>query len=384
MKREVALALVALVLWCAGCNRPAGSPGDRPAARENEKGWISFTPDAPQLRELRIESVTQKEFPVAEVVAPGKLEVNPNRVSRLLLPAPGRVRRVLVGLGDAVREGQPLVVLESREAAELLAAWRQAQAQLRQAQANLAKAEKDLERLRDLYQHRAAALKDVLAAENDLAQARAAVEQAEAAAGEVRHRLDLLGVDPGHPVAEITVRAPISGKVLEIAVAPGEYHTETGTPLMVIADLSTLWATSQVPENQIRLIHIGERVEIELTAFPGEIFQGRVRRIADLVDPQSRTVKVQAEIENPHGRFRPEMFCTIRHTHAWRPLPVVPASAVVRAGEQTWVFAERAPGRFERVLIECGEVRNGMVAVLAGLKPGDRVVGRGAALLAAF
>lgn len=381
MKRRMA---VALALLCAGCSRPGGSPDSRPATGENPMGWVTFAPDSPHLRELRVESVTLKEFPVAEVVAPGKLELNPNRVSRVLLPAPGRVRRVLVGLGDAVREGQPLVVLESREAAEALAAWRQVQAQLRQARASLAKAEKDLERLRDLYHHRAAALKDVLAAENELAQARAAVEQAEASAAEARHRLDLLGVDPDRPVAEIAVRAPISGKVLEVSVAPGEHRTDTASPLMVIADLSTLWATSHVPENQIRLIHLGERVEVELTAFPGEIFQGRVRRIADTVDPQSRTVKVQAELANPHGRLRPEMFCTIRHTHAWRPMPAVPASAIVRAGEQTWVFAERAPGRFERVLVECGEVRDGMVAVLAGLKVGDRVVSRGAALLAAY
>ncbi|MCS7315047.1 MAG: efflux RND transporter periplasmic adaptor subunit [Bryobacterales bacterium] len=381
MKRGLLLGLIAL---CLGCHRPAESPGERFAVEERPKGWISFAPDSPHLRELRIENVSLKKFPVAEVIAPGKLEVNPNRVSRVLLPVPGRVRRVLVALGDAVREGQPLVVLESREAAEALAAWRQAQAQLQQAQANLAKAEKDLERLRDLYQHRAAPLKDVLAAENELAQARAAVEQAEAVRAEVAHRLALLGVDPQHAGAEITVRAPISGKVLEISVAPGEYRTDPAAPLMVIADLGTLWATSHVPENQIRLIHLGEQVEIELIAFPGEVFQGRVQRIADLVDPQSRTVKVQAELANPQGRLRPEMFCTIRHTHEWRAMPVVPATAVVRADEQTWVFAERAPGRFERVPVECGEVRDGMVAILKGLKEGDRVVSRGAALLAVF
>ncbi len=373
-----------LALLCAGCSRPGGTSGNASTRGSDGSGRVTFAPDSPQLRELRIESVKLKEFPVAEVVAPGKLELNPHRISRVLLPASGRVRRVLVGLGDTVIEGQPLVVLESREVAEALAAWRQLQAQLRQASAALWKAEKDLERLRDLYQHRAAALKDVLAAESELANARAALEQAEAGSGEARHRLDLLGVNPEQPAAEITVRAPISGKVLELSVAPGEYRSDTATPVMVIADLSTIWATSQVPEDQIRLIHAGEQVEILVNAYPGEVFQGRVRRIADVVDPQSRTVKVQAEITNPGGRLRPEMFCTIRHTHARRLLPAVPASALVRRGEQTWAFVERGTGRFERVLVECGEARNGMVAILDGLQAGDRVVTRGAALLAAF
>lgn len=381
MKRGVILGLILLY---AGCSRPANSPGGHSVAKKDRKGWIKFTPDSPQLRELQVATVILKEFPVAEVVAPGKLELNPNRVSRVLLPVPGRVRRVLVALGEAVKEGQPLVTLESRETAEALAAWRQAQAQLRQARANLLKAEQDLERLRDLYAHRAAARKDLLAAENELAHARAALEQAEASAAEARHRLDLLGVDAEHAVSEIAVRAPIAGKVLEISVAPGEFRSDTATPLMMIADLSTLWATSQVPENQIRLINLGEQVEIELAAFPGEVFQGRVRHIADVVDSQSRTVKVQAELSNPQGRLRPEMFCTIRHTHGWRALPAAPASAIVRASEETWVFVERAPGYFERVPVECGEARNGMVAILSGLKAGDRVVSRGAALLAAF
>ncbi len=377
-------AMMGAILLCTACQRSGPPPVSNAHAETRTAGMVILPPDSPRLRELGLSTVELRQFPAAEVVAPGKLEVNPHRVSRVLLPASGRVRKVLVGLGDAVVEGQPLLLLESHEAAEALAQWRQAQAQLNQARAALAKAEKDLERARDLYEHRAAPLKDVLAAERDLTEARAAVEQAEAAVAGARHRLDLLGVDPARAQTEIAVRAPISGKVLEVSVAPGEYRSDTGTPVMMIADLSTLWVTSQVPESSIRLIEVGERVEIELTAFPGEIFEGRVRHIADVVDPQSRTVKVQAELDNRRGRLRPEMFGTIRHTHGWRSLPAAPATAIVRAGDQAWAYVERGPGRFERVPVECGETRNGMVAILAGLKAGDRVVSRGAALLSGF
>jgi len=377
-------AVVCLTLLCAACRRSDPPPASDSRAEATATGIVAIAPDSPRLRELGLTTVELKPFPVAEVVAPGKLEVNPNLVSRVLLPVSGRVRKVLVGLGDAVEEGQPLLLLESHEVAEVLAEWRQAQAQLNQARAAVVKAEKDLERARDLYEHRAAPLKDVLAAERELADARAAIEQAEATLAGARHRLDLLGVDPARPQTEIAVRAPISGRVTEISVAPGEFRSDTGTPVMMIADLRTLWVSSQVPESQIRLIEVGERLEIELTAFPGEVFEGRVRRIADMVDPQSRTVKVHAELDNRRGRLRPEMFGTIRHTHGWRSLPAVPATAIIRAGEQTWVYVERGPGRFERLPVELGETRNGMVAVLSGLQAGDRVVSRGAALLSGF
>jgi len=370
----------ALLLLALGCNRTPEAPPEVRTA--TAAGRIILPPDSPKLQQLRVETVTLKEFPVAEVVAPGKVELNPNRISRVLPPLAGRVRQVLVRLGDAVQEGQPLLTLESREVGEALAAYLQAQAQLRQARSALGKAEKDLARLRDLYEHRAAALKEVIAAENELAQAQAALEQAEAGALEARHRLDLLGVDPARHTHEVAVRAPIAGKVLEIAVAPGEYRNDTSAPLMTIADVSTVWVSSQVPENAIRFIEVGEQVEIELAAFPGEVFRGRVRRIADVVDPQTRTVKVQAELENRQGRLRPEMFGSIRHTHGYRLLPAVPSSALVRADSETWVFLERAQGRFERVRVECGDARGDWAPVLAGLKAGDRVVSQGAVLLA--
>jgi cobalt-zinc-cadmium efflux system membrane fusion protein len=78
---------------------------------------------------------------------------------------------------------------------------------------------------------------------------------------------------------------------LEIAVAPGEYRNDTNASLMTIADLKTVWITSNVPESRIRLIQVGERVDIELAAYPGEVFRGQVKRIADTVDPETRTIK---------------------------------------------------------------------------------------------
>src|SRR4029077_20675071 len=99
--------------------------------------------------------------------------------------------------------------------------------------------------------------------------------------------------------------------------------------VMTIADLSTVWVSSQVPETYIRFIQPKERVEVSLIAYPGEVFEGRVARIADTVDPQTRTVNVQAVIDNREGRFRPEMFGSIHHIESTEPSAVVPPEAVI-------------------------------------------------------
>ena len=87
--------------------------------------------------------------------------------------------------------------------------------------------------------------------------------------------------------------------MLDLSVVPGEFRNDTNAPLMTIADLSTVWVTSQVPESYIRFVQVGERVEVSLVAYPGEVFDGRVARVADVVDPQTRTIKVHAELAEP-------------------------------------------------------------------------------------
>jgi cobalt-zinc-cadmium efflux system membrane fusion protein len=377
------LAGSALAVLSCGCGqKPGRSAAATPPPSEARAGdLVSLPPGSPALQQIRAAVVERREIPSAELIAPGTVEVNPNRVSRVVMPVPGRVRAVLVKLGDAVSEGQRLLTLESPEADSARSAFTQADAKLRQALSTQAKAEKDLARIKDLYEHRAAALKDVASAENDVVQAEAAVEQNRAELEEARERLEVLGLKPGEQTREVTVRAPIAGKVLEIAVTPGEYRNDTAASLMTIADLSTVWITSNVPESSIRLIQVGEPVVISLAAFPNESFRGRVIRIADTVDPDTRTVKVQAELANPDGRFRPQMFGRIIHSHGSRVLPVVPAGAVVQGAEGPIVYQEKGQGVFEKTKVVVEDARDGLVPVLSGLQGGERVVVDGAVLL---
>jgi cobalt-zinc-cadmium efflux system membrane fusion protein len=369
------------LLATGACSGHAASemPADAaPAATSHE---IVLPADSPMLNQIRRQRVTLRDLPTDEVVAPGKIETNPNRVSKVVLPLAGRVTAVLVKTGDAVAKDQPLLRLQSPDADAAMSAYLSAAAAERQAEVALTKAQADFDRASDLFEHDAVAKKDVQSAESALAQAKASLEQARAAREQSRRRLMVLGLSENGFEQQVVVRAPLAGKVLDLSVVPGEFRNDTTAPLMTIADLGSVWVTSQVPESYIRFVEVGERVEISLVAYPGEVFEGHVSRVADTVDPQTRTVKVQAELDNRKGRLRPEMFGSIHHIDAIAKTPVIPAAAVVRAGSETTVFVETAPGRFESRRVTLGSPAGDVVRVVSGVSTGESVVVDGAMLL---
>jgi cobalt-zinc-cadmium efflux system membrane fusion protein len=381
MTRALLFATLAGLVTMA-CGGRAAAPADTRADATSEPNTVVIPADSPTLAQIGRERVRLVELPTDEIVAPGKIEANPNRVSKVLLPVSGRIASVLVKTGDGVRQQQPLLTLDSPDADGAMSADLSAAAAVTQAQAALVKAQADFDRASDLFEHNAVAKKDVLNAESVLAQARAALDQARASREQALRRLGVLGLKPGGFGQQVIVRSPLAGKVLELSVVPGEYRNDTSASVMTIADLATVWVTSQVPESYIRFVQVGERVEIRLVAYPDEVFEGRVSRIADTVDAQTRTVKVQAQMDNRAGRFRPEMYGSIHHIESVMTTPVVPVGAVVETSDsRTIVFVETAPGRFEQREIAIGKRSGGIVRVVSGLEAGDVVVVDGVMLL---
>ena len=380
----VVLGLCCSALAVTGCERTeehAAAHAQTPGAAPQNAAFVVIPPDSPQVQQLRVQLVDMVHVPTDEVTAPAKVVLNPNRIARVALPVPGRVTRLLVTLGDAVTQGQPLLIIDSPDAHGAIAATLQAESTERQAKASLAKAKRDLDRILELFEAKAVAKKEVEAAHNDHTQAQEALAQAQAAREQARRKLTLLGLQPSDFGQQIAVRAPFAGKVIEIGVGPGDYRSDTSAPLLTIADLSKVWVSADVPEPSLRLIGLGEPVDIEFVAYPGETFHGRVARVADTLDPQARTLKVQVELPNPNGRLRPEMFGRLRHPGPLHTLPGLPLAAVVQAYGRSLVFVEQAPGRFERREVVLGARQDDMVPVLSGLSAGERVVVEGAMLL---
>jgi len=378
--------LAGLMALCA-CSAPkepavdAKEAAPAEAAAPKEPGVVVLGPDAPELKEMKIEAVRVAPMPADEVVAPAKIEANPNRVGHAVVPATGRIVRVMAKLGDAVVQGQPLVTMESEIVTEAETAYVQSQTAIRQAQIELSKSQADLARVTDLYEHQAVAQKEVLSAQTTESLTQTAVEQARTSQEQARRKLELLGLKPGEFQQQLVVKAPLSGKVMEVNVVEGEYRNEINTPLMTISDLSRVWATSEVPESLIRYCKVGGSAALELIAFPKEVFRARVTRIADTVDSATRTIRVSAELENPGGRLRPEMFGQLRYETGTIALPWIPESALVRVNGKDFVFVEMETGKFRATPVELGSSHEGGFPVTSGLKGGDRIVTQGAVYL---
>lgn len=171
----------------------------------------------------------------------------------------------------------------------------------------------------------------------------------------------------------LTLFAPVSGVVVEKNVLTGQ-AVQAGQPLYTIADLSEVWVEAELREAEAGLVQEGAPATVELAAFPGRALAGRVEYVYPILQQQARTLKARVAIPNPDGRLKPGMFATVRLGTPSRTALTVPAEAVISTGERQIAFVDMGGGALMPHEVETGRVGGGMVEILAGLEPGQRVV----------
>jgi len=364
-----ALIIAALAVWLGG--RVFG-PQEAPAAGAASPPG-TFRASAQQLKTLTVEAVQTHGF-VSEELTEGKIAVNGDHTTPVFSPYSGRVTRVIAGLGDIVKAGAPLATLEASE-------FVQAQNDL-----STAAAQVKIARINETRKH---ALLDAKGGSlQDWQQAQADLTTAETALSSVRNRLSILGLSAAdiaalasartmNPVATLT--APIAGVVVDRQVGPGQVlQAGSGTPVFTIADPSTVWLLANVREADAGLVKLGQSVEVHVLAYPKRAFKARVSYVAALVDSVTHRLPVRAEIDNRDGALKPEMFANFRIiTGDESESPAVPAAAVVYEGDAAHVWVVAGDGLLELRAIHTGRSNDGLVEVLDGLKPGERVVTKG-------
>jgi cobalt-zinc-cadmium efflux system membrane fusion protein len=316
----------------------------------------------------RLKIATVAVTPVRhELNVPATAEGDPAKMARISPPLAGRIVKLHVRLGEAVAQGAPLLALDS---ADLVAA----QSDYLKARSAESQAQRSQLRQRDLRDHGIGAQKELEQAQTDLELARSEL-------GRATTRLRLLGMSPGDVGKPLVVRAPVPGRVIELATAPGQYQNDPNAVLMTIADLSSVWVTASVPEKDIRRVSVGEEAHIDFSAYPGERFAGTVQFIGDVLAPETRTVKVRIHLDNPQRRLKPGMFARVTLRDRAAPEIVVPATAVLVRGDRSHVFVERAPWTFERREVEVGDPAEGGVCITRGLRAGERIATAGTVVL---
>jgi membrane fusion protein, heavy metal efflux system len=368
----IAAALViitVLVVWLGG---RASGPHEAPAAATpSPPGTFRASPQ--QLKTLTVDAVQTHGF-VSEELTEGKIAVNANRATPVFSPYSGRVTRVIAGLGDTVRSGAPLATLEASE-------YVQAQSDLKSTAAAAKLARVNEARKHALYDAKGGSLQDWQSAQADLT-------NAESAHNAVRNRLRILGKSDAEIVqlerAEVidpvaTLTAPIAGVVVDRQVGPGQYlQAGSGTPVFTIADPSSVWLLANVRETDAGLVKLGQAVEVRVLAYPKRTFKARVTYVAALVDSVTHRLPVRAEIENRDGALKPEMFANFRILTAdVSESAAVPQAAVVYEGSAAHIWVVAGDDLLSLRTIRTGRSNDGLIEVLDGLKPGERVVTKG-------
>ncbi|MDP2269138.1 MAG: efflux RND transporter periplasmic adaptor subunit [Archangium sp.] len=356
--------LLLLCLSFVACT-PSPTPERAPAISADARG-VTLSPDAPQWKYVEL-SVAAASPALAPLPVPGHVELDPQRTAAVGVPLPGRVESVLVRLGARVKQGDRLFSVRSGAFAEL---DRETEA----ARAQVAVRQRLLDRAKDLFELKAAAQKDVYAAEAELKEVQLTLKAAES------KQRSLAVAGDGDNL--FWVRAARSGTVVELALSPGqEVAPDREKPLLRVSDLDEVLVIADVPEGDVRDVSRGELVTIRPQT-GSEERQGVVDFISEVVEPRRRTVEVWVRAKNTDRLLRPNGFVeVVIQPDAAAPKVRVPDAAVVTQGTRSVIFVSLHPGRLEPRAVQLGRRRDGETEIRAGLEVGTRFVSRGALLL---
>jgi cobalt-zinc-cadmium efflux system membrane fusion protein len=303
------------------------------------------------------------------ITAPGIVESDPVRTVSGLPPGGGRVRDVKVGLGDRVQRGQLLVRIDSPDLAQTYADNDKAASASRLAATNLQRAEE---------QFKIGAI-----AQRDLDQARNDNQQAAAEYTRSREHLRVIGAaeNARGDARLLALRAPVTGSITALSVAPGATINDVTQPVMTIADLSVVWVTALVAEKDLPAVARNQDAAVMLDAYPDKPMHGKVLFVPDVIDAETRRNKTRIAFDNPDYLLKPNMFTTVTLRGPPVQRVVVPSSALLMNNDRTTVFVATAPWTFERRTVQPLLEDSSQVALLSGVQPGEQVVVRGGILL---
>lgn len=372
-KSHVWIAVIAIVVvggayYRYNAHSVAAKPLPKTAVKSDPE-VLRYTAGAPQLSAIHSEVVQRVPVPLADPLN-GKITYNENVTAKISAPISGRVLSIKAELGDNVRAGQTLLVMDAPDLGNAIADTEKADADVRLKQLAL-------NRARTLYQGEALARKDLEAAESD--QIAASAEAHRAAA-----RLKNLAPNGMHNTNEgYALRSPIAGIVAQRQVNPGEeIRPDLPDPLFTITNPAQVWVSIDLPEKLLGKARLGRPVSIAVDAYPNQRFNGRIEKIAPALDPVTRRIAVRCSVDNIDNLLKPEMYAKVtliadESKTAFR----IPNTALVSDGLYSYVFVELGPGVLRKRRVQLVAQDREYSYTEDSLQPGERLVTAGALLL---
>jgi len=372
-----ALAAVcgALLAGCSSEQRERASDMTSYSSKEAKSDRAAlFT--IPQEQMSHVQVVTVEPVKLTRTLRlTGAVAFNAFSTTPVITQVGGPVSRVLVVPGERVKKGQPLLEVSSPDYSVLLASYLKAKDTYRVADRNY-------DRAKDLLEHHAISDRELLQAESDRNQSQAelfASEQGLKVLG-ITNPDSLLSKMPSG--AEVPVRAPISGEVVERLVAPGQVLTAGTTQTFTISDMSTVWVLANVYQGDLAFVKNGDDVSVQTDAFP-DTFHGKISFVSPALDPTTRTLQARIVVQNPGEKLKKDMYVTVTVTAGSVANAIaVPDAAVLRDDEnQPFVYVASGSNQFGRRQVDIGNSQAGQTQIVKGLSPGERIVGNGGLFL---
>jgi cobalt-zinc-cadmium efflux system membrane fusion protein len=353
----------------------------------------TFRPTKAQWESFKLMTVQSMTFQT-ELVTDGVIANNDDTTTPVFSPYSGRISKLIAKLGDVVKKGAPLMMVETSDFIQARNNLIAAVAAFDAARGQLEVAQTAEQHQHDLYLENSAVLKGWQQSQSSLAVAQNTFDTDQSVLSAARDQVRLLGNseveidaiehDPNRQKVNLGayVLAPISGTVIQRQVGLGQYITSasagTSTPAYTISNLSTVWLIANVRESDAPKMRLGQPVEVAVTAYPGKLFKARVTWVASSVDPNTHRLPVRAEVENPGHALKPMMFASFKISVGKDAAALgIPQSAVVYEGSEAHVWIARDDGTIVSRQVRIGRTNNGMVEISSGLREGEKVITSG-------
>ena len=360
------IALLTSLLLISGCKKSQTSGASQSTLDPN----IVMANES-LLTQIKISEVSQGDVSDILRVA-GQIDFDEQALTRIGASVTGRVTQINAQLGNEVKKGDTLALINSSELSNSQLAYLKA------------RSEKEFHR-RTVQRAKTLFEADVISAA-ELQRRESEYEVASAQTRAAQDQLRVLGVNlkameelatTGAIDSVASVMATIKGVVVERKVTTGQV-VQPADVLFTVADLSRVWAVAQVPEQQVAQVKVGQSVRIEVPALENEKLIGKLIYVGQTVNPESRTVLVRTELDNTSGRLKPSMLASMLIESTPTKRVVVPITAIVREQDADYVFIEEKPGSFRLKPVRLSSEHNGQRVVLDGLSQGMRIVSDGA------
>ena len=335
-------------------------------------GNVGRQPLTVELGTVRRAAISDEIMVVGNLIGEATVAVAPR--------AAGRLQEVYVRLGDRVNRGQRIAKIEDFELQEQIkqaeAAQEVASATIRQREADLALALTNVERSRSLFERQLLPKQTLDDNEARYQSAQAQLDLARAQAVQSKARLDELQINMGNTV----ITSPTNGFISRRLVDPGA-SVGQNAPVVEVVDISRVRLVANVVERDLNELQAGDPTRVQVDAYPGETFTGRIARVSPILDPATRTAPIEVEIPNPDFRLKPGMYARVGVTMGTKKdALVIPSDAMADLGGRRGVFQVQNGTAIFRT-VQVGTEQQNVVEILGGLTEGEQVITTGARAL---